>query len=332
MNCNMEKTINKSKFDFVKNFKLFLIAPLIILIAGIILTAVLGFNQSIEFTGGTMVNVYVGETLENQSVYDDSKLKIEQVLYQNGLKASVIQKNETDIGLCLSVRYQDKEGFSSVQMEELNIKVSNELFTAFGYDKEDSIQKNYVVGSQRIEASAGSDVLAESLTALLIASVLIAIYMLFRFGISSSLSAFLCVELDVLITLAMISVLRIELATNIVAVLVAVMAFSFLNKNLMFNTIKINSEAVLKNSEIANNSVKSVLYRMILINLFALLAFIALSLFGFSFATNFSVPAIIGIVSSFYSSVFLAPALWAFAFVRKNKKYKQNIDLENGVV
>ena len=100
----------------------------------------------------------------------------------------------------------------------------------------------------------------------------------------------------------------------------------------MFNTIKSNSEAVLKNSEIANNSVKSVLYRMILINLFALLAFIALSLFGFSFATNFSVPAIIGIVSSFYTSIFLAPALWAFAFVRKNKKYKQNIDLENGVV
>ena len=73
--------LNKLKqADYVKKFKYFIIAPLVFLLAGIILLCAVGFNQGIDFTGGTIVNVYVGDNLENQNVYNQAKQKIDDVL------------------------------------------------------------------------------------------------------------------------------------------------------------------------------------------------------------------------------------------------------------
>ncbi len=334
MSCNLKKKFENSKFDFVGKFKYMIIAPVAIMLVALIVLCCIGFNKGIEFTGGTMVNVFVGEELEQNQVFENSKQKIDQVLNQNGLKASIYQINTTDVGLCLSVRYQDKTGITEAEMEELNTKVTNELFTAFGYDKENVEQKNYVLGSQRIDASVGSELLVNSLTAILIASVLIGIYMLFRFGVTSSLSAFLCVEHDILIAISSVIIFRLELSSSIVSVLVAVLALSFFNNIQLFSTIKQNlKEEALNNKFVANNSIKQSSYRIILVTSFAIIGFLALSLFGIKFALTLSLPVLVGILANLYSTLFLAPALWAFAYVPKKRKVKEVYkNKENGVV
>lgn len=334
MSCNFKKKLENNKFDFVGNFKYTIIAPIAILLVAIIMLCCIGFNKGIEFTGGTMVNVYVGEELEKTEVFENSKQKIDQVLSQNGLKASVYQINTTDVGVCLSVRYQDKEGITEAEMEELNTKVTNELFTAFGYNKENVEEKNYVLGSQRIDASVGSELLVNSLTVILIASILIALYMLFRFGITSSLSAFLCVEHDILIALSSIIIFRLELSSNIVSILLAILAFSFFNIIQLFAAIKQNvKEEHINNKIVANISIKQCTYKILSVTIFALLGFLIFSLFGINFALTLSLPILVGILANFYSTLFLAPALWAFAYIPKKRKVKEVYkNKENGVV
>lgn len=335
MSYNLKKKIENSKFDNVKNFKYFIIAPLVTILVAVIMLCFVGFNKGIEFTGGTMVNIYIGEELEQEDVYNDAKQKVDQVLVENGIKASVYQTNTTDVGLCLSVRYQDKAGLTNSEMETLNLKINDKLYTVFNYDKDNVVEKDYVLGGQRIDASVGAELLVNSLTAILIASILVAIYLMFRFGIASSLSSFLCVEHDMLIALSSIIIFRLELTSSIISVLIAILAFSFMNNTLLFDGVKeiIKEEVVGKNSAVANLAVKKSLYRIILATILALLAFLSLALFGNEFAFNIAFPIMAGIFASFYSTIFLAPALWSFAYVRKNKiKKEKYLNKEQGVV
>ena len=49
--------LRNTKFNFVRNGRWFFIAPGVILLIGIIMLAILGFNLGLEFTGGTIVTI-----------------------------------------------------------------------------------------------------------------------------------------------------------------------------------------------------------------------------------------------------------------------------------
>ena len=56
---SLDNKIENSKFDFCKNLKWFLIAPLLIILIGIVLLCTLGFNLGLDFTGGTNITIYI---------------------------------------------------------------------------------------------------------------------------------------------------------------------------------------------------------------------------------------------------------------------------------
>src|SRR5690606_8062398 len=135
-----------------KNFKYLIIAPLVFILVGAILLATVGFNKSIDFTGGTVARVYIGENIE----YEVAKQKIDTVLENNGLVAAVYQLSVDKGENYITVKYKDDPSATALQMTNINEEVVEDLFSAFGYDKEDLQQATYVVGNQRIDASIAS--------------------------------------------------------------------------------------------------------------------------------------------------------------------------------
>lgn len=326
---NLVKSIQNTKFDFVKNFKYFIIAPLVLLLVGCILLFTVGFNKGIDFTGGTIVNVYVGEELKDEDVYNQTKQKIENVLSNNGLVASMYQTAENNLGLCLSVRYQDIEGKTEQQMEQINSNVATQLFEAFEYDSADIIEKQYIQGSQRIDASVGNDHIINVFSTIVIASLVILVYLFIRFGVTSGMSALLIVYHDLLVMLALVLICRFEVNTAFVAGIIAVMAYSFINTVLLFDNVRtdLKDDAVVKNKVIANNAIKTNLPQSIMTNGAVLVSLLLFGIIAVKEVASFAFPVIFGILASFYSSNFLAPSLWSFAYVRKNKiKQKANED------
>ena len=68
---SLDKTIEKSKFNYCKNLKWFLIAPIAIILVGIILFSTIGFNLGLDFTGGSVLTVYSnngGQILQEDGV------------------------------------------------------------------------------------------------------------------------------------------------------------------------------------------------------------------------------------------------------------------------
>ena len=324
--------LNKLKqADYVKKFKYFIIAPLVFLLAGIILLCAVGFNQGIDFTGGTIVNVYVGDNLENQNVYNQAKQKIDDVLEDNGLTASVYQITENNLGLCLTVRYQDIKGKSEQEIKTINQNVTNQLFEKFGYDSQDLIEKNYIQGSQRIDGSVGDELIVNVFSAVVIASLLTLVYLFIRFGVTSGMSALLCVFHDVLVMLALVLICRFEVNTSFAAGIVAVMAISFINSILFFDKIRqiTKLENVINNKDVANQAITKNLPGSMLFNGILLVILMLFGLIAVGEVSSFAFPVIFGVLASFYSSNFIAPTLWSFAYIKKTKiKQKKEIAVE----
>lgn len=326
--------LNKlNKVDYVKNFKYFIIAPLVLLLAGLILFFAVGFNKGIEFTGGTIVNIYVGENIEEQEVYNEVKGKVDEILSNNNLKASVYQISENNIGLCLSVRYQDIQGKTEQEMTEINQKVTDELFAEFGYDSQDSIEKNYIQGSQKIDCSVGTELVVNVFTSIVIASLVILLYMFIRFGVTSGMSALLCVYHDILVMLSLVLICRFEINTSFTAGVIAVMCLSFINTTMYFDKVResLKLENVIKNKEIANSTVKANLPQSILFNAIIFTVLVLFGIIAVADVVSFAFPVAFGLLASFYSSNFIAPTLWSFAYVKKTKikKVKQEKATEN---
>jgi len=214
-------------------------------------------------------------------------------------------------------------------MENLNNEVVSDLFNVFGYDSEDIQQSNYVVGNQRIDASLGKQALVNTFTIIVLASVLMLVYFIIRFGHQSAMTALLAVYHDILIALAIALIIRVEINMTLLSGLVAIFVYSFVNNALFFSKIKQNVEVKMSSKEIANKTIKGHLHFELIMTWFTLVMLVLFSIVGVSSILPFTLVTIFGVLASFYSTMFLSSALWSFVYVPKKKKPKiENISKE----
>lgn len=277
---SIDERLEKSKFSYSKNLKYFIIAPIIIVVVGIILLCTLGFNLGFDFTGGTNMTIYMndssstsGEEFSDQS-YDLSKdedyakasQKIEKVLGLFGLTSSAIQKSEFNVnadagygftisdGDAILVKFQNGD---SDDIEDLNNRIRLAFLVEFGYV--DGLTTEEVVDVQNAEdylddaeysalvinggvttANATTELMMKSFLALFVAIVVILIYVAFRFELTSGLSAILALFHDVLVTASVMLMCRVEINTAFIAALITILGYSINNTIIIFDRIREN--------------------------------------------------------------------------------------------
>ena len=277
---SIDERLEKSKFSYSKNLKYFIIAPIIIVVVGIILLCTLGFNLGFDFTGGTNMTIYMndssstsGEEFSDQS-YDLSKdedyakasQKIEKVLGLFGLTSSAIQKSEFNVnadagygftisdGDAILVKFQNGD---SDDIEDLNNRIRLAFLVEFGYV--DGLTTEEVVDVQNAEdylddaeysalvinggvttANATTELMTKSFLALFVAIVVILIYVAFRFELTSGLSAILALFHDVLVTASVMLMCRVEINTAFIAALITILGYSINNTIIIFDRIREN--------------------------------------------------------------------------------------------
>lgn len=340
---SVDKLITNSKFDFCKNMKWFLIAPIVIIMVGLILFFTVGFNLGLDFTGGTVIKVYANEqgVIEGANKYDLSKNAdfnymrdtINEVLKEYGLsvnssRTSSIEFNNIS-GQAIEVRYQNVAGATGTEIAELNKEIRVKLQDAFGY-KDVSVEQQYaaaVSAPEVVTATASSELLMNAFIAMLVAVVLILIYVAFRFEITSGLAAILALFHDLLIMASLVLIFRVTINSSFVAALVTILGYSINNTIIIFDRIRENVKSgnynKASNAEIANGAVKQTMTRSVFTTLTTFLTIAMVAIIGVPDIREFAVPILIGILAGFYSSVFITPGLWAIAYRKpKNKKNK----------
>ena len=347
---SIDALIENSKFSFTKNLKYFIIAPIVIIVVGIILLCTLGFNLGFDFTGGTNMTIYLNDensypgqsyNLDNGD-YDKVVDKINKVLDEFDVKLSSVQTTEINItegysftisnGDAVIIKFQNGD-LDLSEIEKQNEEIQLALLKEFGYFDEtatvDDIDGNeysaFVANGGVTTASATSELLMNSFIALIVAVVLILIYVAIRFEITSGLAAILALFHDILVTTSFMLIFRIPINTPFIAALITILGYSINNTIIIFDRIRENVKlsknlGKVDNHFVADSAVRGTMTRTILTTLTTFVMIFFITVIGVSDIQQFAFPIMIGILAGFYSSNFLTTGLWAIAYKPSKKK------------
>jgi len=348
-NFSLDEKIENSKFDVCKNLKWFLIAPIVIILIGIILLSTVGFNLGIDFTGGSNMTVYIDSTGTYGTQFDINKdakaikKTVQTVLDKHGLKITTIQNTTIDAedlgiskGNAIIVKYQNDNSLETEEIEKINDQIRLEILKAFGYIDQDVENISDVDNAVLVQnggvttASASAELMMKSFIALLVAVVLILIYIAIRFEFTSGLAAILALFHDILVTASVVLICRIQVNVAFIAALITILGYSINNTIIIFDRMRDrlktarNANEKVDNKLIANSAVKETMLRSILTGITTFIMIFMITVIGVADIREFAFPIMVGILAGFYSSVFITPGLWAIGYKPKRRKKNNN--------
>lgn len=274
-------------FHFIKLRKIWYTISVLIILPGIISLFLQGLNLGIDFSGGSLLDLKFNQptTIE----------QVRSVLNEFGLEGSTIQRsNETDY----LVRTRELT-------EDENAGVVKELSNKLGGVT--------VLRSERVGAIIGKELIYKAFQALAVASVLIVIYVAWRFEFKQGIAAIIAMLHDALVVLGVFSIFQIEVDSAFVAAVLTIIGFSLMDTIVIFDRVRENSFNKKKGEaleDIINRSMWQTMARSINTVLAVLFVLVALLLLGGTTMRSLVLALLVGVLSGAYSSICNASPLW----------------------
>ncbi|MDA8235958.1 MAG: protein translocase subunit SecF [Clostridia bacterium] len=272
----------------VKNRKIFFAISLLIIIPSIVSFLYQGLNLGIDFTGGTSLNLKF-----EQKVSDG---QVREVLDDFGIgNKSIIQAGGDNLMLLKTVPLEQKK--RDAILEKMNNKLG----------------KVKVTDEDTVGSVIGSELTEKALLALGIASVLMVIYITFRFEFFFGIAAILALMHDVVVVVGVFSIFQWDVDLTFVAAILTIIGYSINDTIVIFDRIRENLKFKKKEEsleDLVNKSILQTITRSINTVLTVLFVLIAMYFFGGETIENFTVAMLIGIVTGMYSSIFTASPIW----------------------
>lgn len=174
-------------------------------------------------------------------------------------------------------------------------------------------------GSQTGSTVSG-EILKTTLLAISIALLCMLVYIVIRFELLSGIAAVLALFHDILIMFCCMAIFHIEINSTFIAALITILGYSINNTIIIFDRVRENMRLysgkrlngkLVKPAYIANRSVQETVWRSINTTLTTLITVAMLAIIGVDDIRVFVLPIIFGLLAGTYSSIFLAPTIWA---------------------
>ena len=298
-------------FDFVGKAKYFVCTSLAVLVISIVCMGVNGFsgngvmNLGIDFTSGTTL------TIQSDAAIDQDTL--ESQLEELGLDPSSVKINGSESNIA-SVYLKDAVDADTMS----TVKAS--LQETYGHEVTDNT----------VTPVIGQELVRNAVIISVLVWIGILIYMSVRFKWDYALSAIVALIHDVLIILAFCAIFRLEINTEIVAVLLTIIGYSVNNSIVVFDRIRDHVRAhrgrIAKEEyrELVNEAIQATCTRSVFSTLTTMLPVIFLLLMGSGAIFVFNLTLLIGLIAGAGSSLFIAAQLWYQLRLReKPKKVKK---------
>lgn len=283
----MNVTSNKVKY---------LILPLLIVIAGIVMYFVRGgFNFDIEFMGGIRMQVDMQGTFDNQEVSQYLEEK-------TGVTPIIVQKSGMD------------GTKATIKTQPIDESKKDEIFQAL--KEKYSLTADSPMSVNSASASFGNQVQKKAFVFTLIAIICILAYIAIRFEWRSAIMAVLSLALNILVMMAVYAIFYTPLNTTFIAAMLTVIGYSINNTIVVFDRIRENMRGFNAKrsgtvSEVVNRSITESMGRTINTTITTLITIILLYIIGVTAIKEFAFPLIIGVIAGAYSSIFIASPFWA---------------------
>ncbi len=293
--------------NIVKNFKKLILIPVVILVAAIVVCAVCGgLNLGVDFTGGSMVIVDIGTEFDSEKV-----LSIVEKVEGTGTGVSVTTSENTQALIKIQ-----SSGDSATDEQVITNMV--EAIKAGGFEN----AKRGTTDS--VGASSSTELIKNALLSVGIACVLMLIYITIRFEFWMAVGSVVALVHDVLIMICMMGIFRISVDSNFIAACLTIVGYSINNTVIIFDKVRDNlySATDIDRAQIVQDSVKSTLGRTINTTITTLIMIVSLYIFGVHSVKVFSFPIIVGLLAGTFSSLVIAPSIWALCSAKGKKNTK----------
>ena len=262
-----------------------------------------GLHLSVEFTGGTLMEVSYSQPADLNAVRDQiAKIGLTDVQVQNFGTARDVM-----------IRMPAVKGQSSAQQSE---QVLTALKTT---DANVQLRRTEFVGPQ-----VGDELAADGLKALAFVVIGIMIYLAMRFEWKFAVAAIIANLHDVVIILGFFAFFQWEFSLPVLAAVLAVLGYSVNESVVIFDRIRENFRRYRKmhTVEIIDNAITSTISRTIITHGCTQLMVLSMLLFGGATLHYFALALTIGICFGIYSSVFVAAAIAMWLGIRRDDLIK----------
>ncbi|MBX9611421.1 MAG: protein translocase subunit SecF [Burkholderiales bacterium] len=262
-----------------------------------------GLHLSVEFTGGTLMEVAYSQSADVGRIRTDvSALGYNDVQVQNfGTARDVL------------IRLPVQKGVTSAQQSE------RVLVALKAVNPDVILRRTEFVGPQ-----VGDELAADGLKALAFVVVGIMIYLAIRFEWKFAVAAIIANLHDVIIILGFFAFFQWEFSLAVLAAVLAVLGYSVNESVVIFDRIRENFRRYRKMNtvEIIDNAITSTISRTIITHGSTQIMVLSMLLFGGQTLYYFALALTIGILFGIYSSVFVAAAIAMWLGIKREDMVK----------
>jgi preprotein translocase subunit SecF len=295
----------RKDIPFMKHAVAFNAISFITFVAAVFFLFSRGLHLSVEFTGGTLMEVSYSQPADLNAVREQiAKLGFSDVQVQNFGTARDVM-----------IRMPAVKGQSSAQQSE-------QVLTALkATDANVQLRRTEFVGPQ-----VGDELAIDGLKALAFVVVGIMIYLALRFEWKFAVAAIIANLHDVVIILGFFAFFQWEFSLPVLAAVLAVLGYSVNESVVIFDRIRENFRRYRKmhTVEIIDNAITSTISRTIITHGCTQLMVLSMLLFGGATLHYFALALTIGICFGIYSSVFVAAAIAMWLGIRREDLIKHH--------
>ncbi len=308
----------KKDIPFMRHALIFNVISALTFVAAVFFLFYKGLHLSIEFTGGTVIEVKYDKPAHLENI----RKTIE------GLGYTDTQVQSFGTAQDVMIRLPARKDVSSAQQSE---KVMSALKAQ---DNTVALQRAEFVGPQ-----VGDELAHDGLLALGMVVIGIMIYLAFRFEWKFAVAAIIANLHDVIIILGFFAFFQWEFSLTVLAAVLAILGYSVNESVVIFDrvreTFRDRRYGKLETADVMNHAITSTISRTIITHGSTQMMVLAMLLFGGPTLHYFAVALTIGILFGIYSSVFVAAAVAMWLGVKREdllKPAKEKSETDGAVV
>ena len=291
----------KKTINFLSKKNIFFAISIILILSNI---AFMGINKantgeilnySLEFKGGTSTNITFNEDMSIEDIDAQVVPVIEKITGDGNIQTQKVSGTNEVIVKTRTLSVEERE------------QLNQQLSDTFGVDQEK-------ITAETISSTISSEMRADAIIAVLIATACMLLYIWFRFkDVRFAASAVAALVHDVLVVLAFYAALKISVGSTFIACMLTIVGYSINATIVIFDRIRENMGLAGKKDELAdivNKSISQTLSRSIFTSLTTFFMVAALFVLGVTSIREFALPLMAGIICGTYSSICVAGSLW----------------------
>ena len=255
-----------------------------LLVISAISLATQGLQLGLDFTGGTQVEVGYQSPANVEGV----RAQLESA----GFEKPVVVHFGSDRDVLIRLQGKPEEGLS----DKVYVALQSE-----GADVE--LRRVDFVGPQ-----IGEELREDGGLGMLAALIVVMFYVAMRFQLKFAIGAVLALAHDVMITLGIFSLMRLEFDLTVLAAILAVVGYSLNDTIVVSDRIRANFRKIRNMAplDVINESLSQTLWRTINTSLTTMLVLLSLFFLGGELIHNFAIALMVGVGVGTYSSIYVA--------------------------